>query len=74
MEWVIFLFMVSREGECKPLILGSISFLLYKLLQEEIGRLIYTVILPESLWEFRSEGEIQLVSDVREVAQLWASA
>lgn len=71
MECVIFLFMGSQEGECKPLILGSISFLLYKLLQEEIGRLIYTVILPEFLW---SEGEIQPVSDVRKVVQLWESA
>jgi hypothetical protein len=49
MKRVIFLSMVSQEGECKPLILGSISILLYKLLHEEIGRLIYTVMLPESL-------------------------
>ena len=49
MEWVIFLSMAGQEGESKPLILGCISPLPYKLLQEEIGRLIYTVTLPESL-------------------------
>lgn len=45
MEWIVFPRTVSQEGECKLLILGSISTLVYKMFQEEKAQFGYTVMV-----------------------------
>lgn len=58
MEWINFLCTCLREGRCKLAILGSVSTMVYKLLQGEKRQFSSAVIVSPGALKVGSEGEV----------------